>query len=276
LRLQAQRERVEIANYPGANSRPLLNSQEISMKIQRPANHSSFSTMSPRALACSLAVVMVLTSSAPAANLLSNPSFENPVTSVNYTRLNVGDDIGGAWYVTATLNNVGLVRSGDPAFASLLPYPDGDQIVYVGDSGRGATIAQPIATPLTAGDYNFSFYLGILNKDQPANALIQLAPITGGSGATTTYGAPVFDNLYTIGGPGVLPGWNQITATITVTTPGSYGLLISGVEEPFKDYPTIVDNVVLQSSIPEAGQVWMMALASGLFVIASRRFGVGR
>jgi hypothetical protein len=195
--------------------------------------------------------------SAHAQNLIQNPSFENPVRTSSYTLLHTGDDIGGVWFVTFHASDVGHVRHA-PSFPE--PYPDGDQMIYVGDSGDAGIVAQPISTPLPAGSYPLSFSQGVLNVNQVAEARIQLVPITGGSGFGTTYGAPVYDRLYTLGGPAVPPGWYPQSDTITVTTSGSYGLLIIGAQDGL---PTLVDNVSL---VPEPASAALMALVAGLML----------
>src|SRR5262249_20080080 len=109
-------------------------------------------------------------------NLIQDWSFEGPVRESSYTFLHTGDDLDGVWFVTHHVSDVGHVHhySGFPD-----PYPDGDQMMYIGDSGDAGTIVQPISTLLHAGTYTLNFWQGVLNLNQIGEARFQLAPITG-------------------------------------------------------------------------------------------------
>lgn len=218
---------------------------------------------------CAAAAIVAISALAAQANLIQNPSFETPVRQGSYTFMHTGDDMDGVWFVTQHVSDVGHVRhaGGFPE-----PYPDGDQMIYVGDSGDAGTVIQPIATALAAGSYALSFYQGTLNPNQVAEARIQLAPITGGSGAGTTFGTPVYNTLFTQDGPGGVPGWHLRTDTITVPTAGSYGLLIIGASDGL---PTLVDQVSLDA-VPEPatfGLALLASLAVGLAVLKGKRVG---
>ena len=213
-----------------------------------------------------LTVLLLTTASAHAQNVIQNPSFEAPVLATAYAALVTGQDIGGVWFVTQHVSDVGHVRH-SASFNNVEPYPDGDQMVYVGDSGDAGKLAQPISTSLVAGNYRLSFFQGILNLNQVAEVRIELAPITGGSGFGTTYGAPVYSQLFNEGGPGVPPAWVLQTETIAVPSTGAYGLILIGAQDGL---PSLVDNVSL-SFVPEPCAAALAAMAPISLALLTRR-----
>jgi hypothetical protein len=212
-------------------------------------------------------VVTILLSGpvAHAANLLQNPSFEDPVRTEDYTFLHTGDDIGGVWFVTEHVFDVGHVRH----FSSFPePYPDGDQMIYVGDDGLAGTVVQPISTALSAGDYSLSFWQGNTVFFGAGEVRIQLAPITGGSGFLTTYGPAVYDQLFTLDESSAL-GWYHQVDNIDVPTDGFYGLFIIGATDSGE--PTVIDMVSL-TAVPEPSSLALVAtVVATLSVVALRR-----
>lgn len=212
------------------------------------------------------ALVWIATSATvQAQNVIVDGSFESPVRADgSYTPLSLGADIGGAWFVTATVNDVGHVRHASYS-ATLFPYPDGDQMVYVGDSGSAATIAQPISSALTADPHLLSFYLGTVNHNDVATARVQLAPITSGSGAGTVYGVPVYDQTFTVG-PTTPTVWHLVTDVVNVPAAGNYGLLISGLADGAQ---THIDDVSF--GLPEPSSAVVASIGIGFASLRRRQ-----
>jgi hypothetical protein len=201
---------------------------------------------------------------AHAVNVIQNSSFETPALTQNYFAYHTGDNWDNVWFVLDHNSDVGIIRHA-PGYPE--PYPDGEQVIYVGDSGDRGTVAQPIATQLAAGNYNLSFQQGVLNLNQLAEARIQLRAITGGSGLGTTYGATVYDQLFNVGGPGtgIDKSWHLRTDVINVPTTGFYGLFIIGAQDGL---PTLIDDVRL---VPEPATLAMAAVGGLLALPRLRR-----
>ena len=211
--------------------------------------------MNTKLLLIAGAVSALLSSSAQAANILVNGSFDNTPCGAGYCNYaGGGEPAGFGWTVTS--NNVDIV----PGPGTWGTPQDGAQMLDLVGYGSTGGIAQSFATTIGA-TYNLSFYYA--NNPYPSGAYSAQVTVTGAgsllsSGFTHTTSTP--SNMDWVHFTGSFTADSNVTTLAFNETAGGGN---AGV---------FLDNVSVTGGVPEPAAWAMMLIGfSGLGALLRRR-----
>ncbi|MCA9109839.1 MAG: PEP-CTERM sorting domain-containing protein [Planctomycetaceae bacterium] len=188
------------------------------------------------------------------ADLILNPSFEDPILSApgTFQRFAAGQTIGAGWIVQAP-SATGSVVIYTP-HSAVVDWPnatDGNQILYVGDNMGSTTVFQDLT--LTANtQYRLEFDLGAFTNN-PVNAngaALQMDVLRNG---TSILSSPVlFTRPHNA-------GFATQTLNFATSLAGTYRLSMTSQQ----NFGTNVDNFQL-TAVPEPSGVILVGLSLGI------------
>ncbi len=191
--------------------------------------------------------------SASGQNLISDGDFETPVLPPNSFQFYFATSTLGPWTVSS-----GIADHSTNGYGGFnQDTPDGDQFLFMGDSGPVCTIFQDISTGLGIGNtYSLSFLQAPLDI-RTTSMLVELFP-TGG-------GANVYSQTFTtLGTTQAAPlGYQVQSDTFTVPTSGNYTLRFTTPNNT----PAYIDAIAL---VPEPGSAFLVCVGFGMLGLRRR------
>lgn len=198
--------------------------------------------------AAAFGLCTVVVASTAHANLLTNPSFEEPnVTPGGFDFFGTGQTVGAGWIVGEG-GYIDVVTDGHTSSSASWPNPtDGDQFAYIGDSLQAASMFQDVS--LGAGTaYDLSFDLATFLNSVGSGANLTVDILYSGNSIAG------FPQVFTLPVP---HDFQSQSLPFTTAAAGDYRILLGNST----GYGTIVDNFVLNAVVPEPCSASLAAMA---------------